>query len=279
MKTMTHTVRHVGMIGLGEMGNPMARHLLGKRFSVHVHDLRAEAMAELEAAGAIPHPSPQALAAAVEVVIVMVGFEKELRAIVLDDGGILAGARPGLIIVVSSTVDPSTVREIAALCKARHVDLVDAPVTRGVHGAREGTLLVMAGGDPEVINRCRSVFAAYATDVFRVGDLGAGQVGKATNNMILWACTVANWEAKRLVEGYGMDFEALLPVLSVSSAANYALANWHSERKMAWAEKDMSIVAEMSERQRLSLPLAELVRVAISRVKADLGLPVPQSHV
>ena len=131
--------------------------------------------------------------------------------------------------------------------------LIDAPVCRGGGAADRGELLSFAGGPADVVEQVTPVLRAYSSDVVRTGDVGTGQVAKAVNNMILWACLVADHEALALATHYGVDLEALRAALLTSSSANTALANW-GQQTMAWAEDDLHIVAGMAAEAGLALP-------------------------
>src|SRR5207245_11566781 len=130
---------------------------------------------------------------------------------------------------------------------------------RGGGAADEGTLLCFVGGERETVARLRPVLGAFASDIVATGGVGSAQVAKAANNLILWACLVADHEALALARAYGLDVEALRHALMSSSATNGALGNWGNQT-MAWAEDDMVIVGEMANAVGLGLLLSGLVR-------------------
>src|SRR6185295_12874818 len=171
----------------------------------------------------------------------------------------LAGsARQGAIHAVLSTVHPKTVQDLAASAP-KHVAVVDATMCRGGRAADEGTLLCFVGGDAATVERLRPVLGAFASDIVHTGPAGSAQVAKAANNLILWACLVADHEALALASRFGLDVEMLRKALMMSSAANDALAKWGTQT-MAWAEDDMAIVAEMARAHGLKLPQSEVTR-------------------
>jgi 3-hydroxyisobutyrate dehydrogenase-like beta-hydroxyacid dehydrogenase len=271
-------IRDVGLIGLGKMGLPIARALQQRGFSVRGYDVALPALKAAAAAGIQPVNSPKAVAAASDLVIVAVGFDSEVEAVMYADTGLLAGARDGSVIAIASTVAPQTMAHIAArLPPQPAVTLLDIPLCRGEGAAQEGKLLIMGGGDKEAFDACRDVFAAFADSVFHLGALGAGQVGKMVNNLILWACISANEEGFKLAQQLGVSREVLRAALLDSSAANWSLATRPEEKPMPWAEKDMTIVLKEADALRLSLPLCGVVKEVIKTVKIERNWPTPKS--
>lgn len=269
-------ISRVGIIGLGKMGFPMARHLRKGGFEVVAYDLSEAARKQAESAGISLVASPKAVAAATDFVIVVVGFDSEAEAVVLGPEGIAAAARPGLIVGIASTVAPRTMQKISARVARSGMVLLDMPLTRGEPAAEAGKLLVMAGGDAQAFEAIKPALSTFASSVFHVGDLGAGQVGKMVNNLILWACISANHEGLRLAEKLGVDKERLREALLQSSAGNWALETRPEEQPMPWAEKDMRIVLAEADRLRLSVPLCGVVTEVVKTVKFEHGWPTPE---
>jgi len=270
-------VKRVGVIGLGKMGIPMTRHLLAKGHTVAAFDLRPEAVERAAKLGGKPGQSPRAVAAESELVIVVVGFDNEVMDVTFGKDGVLAGAKPNSVIEVASTVLPETVKQIGARAGAagHGVSVLDIPLCRGEPAAEDGKLLMLAGGDAAVFERCRPTFSAFANDIFLLGGLGAGQVGKLVNNLLLWTCICGNYEGLKLAQRMGVDAEVLRNALVKSSASNWALQTWQQVRPMPWAEKDMAIVMQEADRLRLPLPLAGIVREVIKAIKIEKGDPIP----
>jgi len=187
-----------------------------------------------------------------------VGYDRELRDLLSPKGG-LKDLQPGTIVAVLSTVQPRTVVELAEMAATRGVHVVDAPVCRGGRAADEGTLLSFVGGHADVVSRLKPVLSAYSTDIVHTGDVGTAQVAKAANNMIMWACLIADHEALALAQRFGMDVDRLREALKLSSADNYVLRNWRVNT-MAWAEDDMEIVQQMAAERGMALPQAGLNR-------------------
>jgi len=246
---------NVGVIGAGRMGLPIIGHLVHKGFSTAVFDIDAVKRAAVEERGAVWARDIASLAAASDVVLVCVGYDEEVRQLFPQLAG---AAREGAIHAVLSTVHPRTV-EALARAAPQHVSVVDATLCRGGRAADEGTLLCFVGGDAATVARLRPVLAAFASDIVHTGPAGRAQVAKAANNLILWACLVADHEALALAQRFGLDIAQLRKALLMSSASNDALAKWGTQ-SMAWAEDDMAIVAEMAREHGLKLPQSEVTR-------------------
>jgi 3-hydroxyisobutyrate dehydrogenase-like beta-hydroxyacid dehydrogenase len=272
---MSTSVRRVGIVGLGKMGFPMARHLGKAGFEVAACDISAAARAQAESAGIRTVASPKALAGESDFVIVVVGFDAQAEAVVLGADGIAAAAWPGLIVGIASTVAPRTMQRIASKLDGTGIVLLDMPITRGEPAAEAGTMLTMVGGDAVAFESCRPALQTFASSIHHVGDLGAGQVGKMVNNLILWACISANHDGLNLARKLGADPERLRTALVDSSAGNWALQTRIEEQPMPWAEKDMRIVLSEADRLRVSLPLCGVVTEVVKTVKYEKGWPTP----
>lgn len=240
------------------MGLPMVGHLSRAGFPVSVYDTDAAKQKDIEARGARWARSVSELARGSEFVLICVGYDRDVRELLAVDGA-LGGAKPGTVIAVLSTIHPRTAQQLAAQLAPKGIHVVDSTVCRGGRAADEGTLLAFVGGSPDIVERLRPVLAAFASDIVHVGSVGAAQVAKAANNLIMWACLVANHEGLALAERYGVEVEPLRKSLLTSTAANAPLENW-GKQSMAWAQDDMAIVAEMADECGISLPQAGLVR-------------------
>ncbi|HUZ73455.1 MAG TPA: NAD(P)-dependent oxidoreductase [Stellaceae bacterium] len=267
-------IRRVGIVGLGKMGLPMARHLAGAGFHVAGHDASDAACAAAASAGIALAPTPRALAAASDFVIIVVGFDSEVEQVMFGADGIAAGPPAGLIVGIASTVAPHTMVRLAERVGGA-VALIDMPLMRGEPAAESGKLLVMAGGEEDVFAACRPALASFADDIFHLGALGAGQVGKMVNNLILWSCISANHEGLKLAATLGVDRERLRAALIDSSAGNWALETRPEEAPMPWAEKDMRIVLAEADRMRVSVPMCGVVKEVVKTVKFEHGWPTP----
>ncbi len=248
----------VGVIGAGRMGAPIIGHLMRKGFTTWACDADPTKKSSVTGHGAMWVTDTAELAASCDVILICVGFDAEVRAL-LADGGPLAGARAGSIVAILSTIVPDTVKALAALALPRGVHGVDSTVCRGGDAADKGELLSFVGGEPEVVERLTPVLRTYSCDVVHTGAVGTAQVAKACNNLIMWACLVANHEGLALAQAHGVDTEALRKALLLSSSTNGALEKFGTQ-SMAWAEDDMVIVGEMAAQAGMALPQAGLNR-------------------
>jgi 3-hydroxyisobutyrate dehydrogenase-like beta-hydroxyacid dehydrogenase len=197
----------VGFIGLGNIGLPMAKRLVAAGLPTTVYDVVPGRAAE--AASATPAASPREVAAASDVVGLCVRDDADVRAAMLGDAGVLAGAARGTIVAIHSTVQPATVIEVAALAAERGVGVVDACVTGGATGAAQGTLTVMAGGDAAQIDRARPFFDCFAKKVVHTGPLGTGCKMKLCNNLMTYLAWTAAYEAMLLARAAGLPQDKL----------------------------------------------------------------------
>jgi 3-hydroxyisobutyrate dehydrogenase len=248
----------VGVIGAGRMGMPIIGHLVRAGFRTLVTDVNAQRRTLVDGKGATWQADAATLARESDLILICVGFDREVRAL-FDEDGPMRSARRGSIAAILSTIHPRTAQQLAEASRMRGLDVVDSTVCRGGEAADQGTLLSFVGGTPEVVERLRPVLRAYSADVVHTGGVGSAQVAKAVNNLILWACLVADHEGLALAQAYGVDVEALRRALGVSSAANGPLEKWGTQT-MAWAEDDMAIVAEMAADRGIALPQAGVTR-------------------
>lgn len=235
------------------MGLPIIGHLVRAGFGVLVHDVdpaKKEAVADKGASFA---DSSGDLAARCDTVLVCVGYEEQLNELLLGDAGILGQLPRDALVAVLSTVSPAGMRRLSEAAAPHQVHVVDAPVCRGSWAADTGELLSLLGGTETAAARYEAVARAYSSDVVRLGDIGAGQVGKAVNNLIMWACLVADHEGLALARRFGVDIDKMRTALQMSSADNHALGNWGNQT-MAWAEDDMKIVQDMAAEAGIGLP-------------------------
>lgn len=213
----------VGLIGLGAMGLPMARHLAAAGHALHVWARRPEALAPLADLAPQVAASPAALAAACEAVISIVTADADVSGLVQGDSGLLLGARPGFVHVDMSTIGPDTARRLAAAYQAKGADFIDAPVSGGAQGAAAATLAIMVGGETAALERVRPLLACLGTRIVHVGASGAGQVAKACNQMVMVAAIEAVAEALHLAAAAGVDPARVQAALAGGSAASRVL--------------------------------------------------------
>ena len=251
-------IKTIGVVGTGRMGLPIIGHLARKGFATRAYDIDARKRGSVVERGAQWDSDAATLAAHADAILVCVGYDREVREL-LASGGPLRNARPGTIVAVLSTVLPQTVRELADEAASRGVHVIDSTVCRGAEAADRGALLSFVGGAPEIVARITPVLRAYSSDVVHTGDVGTAQVAKAVNNLILWACLVADHEGLALAKAHGVDVDALRQALLASSATNGPLDKWGTQT-MAWADDDLAIVARMAADAGIALPQSGLVR-------------------
>lgn len=271
-------VQTVGVVGLGKMGGPIAKHLASGGYEVIGYDVAATAIESLGKFGVSSAKSCADVAERCNLVIVSVGFDSEVDEVVFGDTGLLAGATSKLVIAVASTIAPQAMKGIAARSASEDVVFLDIPMTRGEQAAIDGNLLLLGGGEANSFDACRHAFETFAKDIYYLGDLGAGQVGKMVNNLILWSCISANVEGMALAKALSVDTEALRDALLDSSAQNWAMEVRAEKWEMPWAEKDMSIVLKEADEARISLPLCGSVKEVIKGIKIDLGQGMPKER-
>jgi 3-hydroxyisobutyrate dehydrogenase-like beta-hydroxyacid dehydrogenase len=268
-------ISKIGILGLGKMGAPMAKHLLAKGYNVFGYDPVDEARHSAASLGVSLLDSPRAVAHASEVVIVVVGFDHEVEAVIYGANGVAEGARAGLIVAIGSTVAPKYTQKLAERLRSKEIVLLDIPLARGEAAAVAGKLLIYGAGDEAAFEACRPAFGAFASDIFHLGPAGAGQVGKMVNNLLLWACTSANDEGLRLAEALGVSADKMRAALRAGSGQNWAMDNRAELSGMPWAEKDMSIVLHEADLARLALPLCGTIKETIKDLKIRMGLGLP----
>ncbi|WP_018410863.1 NAD(P)-dependent oxidoreductase [Methyloversatilis thermotolerans] len=258
----------VGYIGLGAMGRAMAANLLRAGHEVAVWARRPEAMQPLLALGARATGSPAECAADVDVICTIVTTGDDVRQVVLGPRGVIEGARAGSVVIDHSTIPPSVARDIASALAGCGVHMLDAPVSGGERGAIDATLSIMAGGDADVFARMKPLLSAVGRTLVHVGPIGAGQVTKACNQLILCAFIEAAAEAARLASASGVDFAKVREAMLHGSAASRALDLFGG--KMALRDftagvqsrlhhKDMGIVMGEAVGMGLAMPLSAAV--------------------
>ena len=249
----------IGIVGVGRMGQAMTRHLIKHGYAVLAQDIEPKAVAAAQALGAETATTPAEVGRACPFVIVAVGYDDEAEAVMLGRNGLLETMDAGTVIAVSSTCTPDHVKMLAEKARAKGVEVLDAPICRGQRAADTGTMLTLCGGKPEVFERGKPIYGAFSKDIVLLGDIGAGQFGKAMNNFLLWVNGVALIEAGRLSEANGIDLVKLREALLISSGASDALKNWENV-SFLWALKDMQIVARMADKAGLSMPIAGAIK-------------------
>ena len=213
----------VGYIGLGLMGKSIARNILKAGFPVVVHNRSQGAVDELVAEGATRASSPREVAEQVDVVFTNLPDTPDVEKVVLGENGILEGAHDGLIYIDNSTIKPASARRIAEVLAGKHAFALDAPVSGGDIGARNGTLTIMVGGDASALEKAMPVFLAMGKTVTHVGEAGAGQVAKAANQIMVAAQMVAMGELLVFAKKAGVDPRKVVEAIKGGAAQCWTL--------------------------------------------------------
>ncbi|HUZ91420.1 MAG TPA: NAD(P)-dependent oxidoreductase, partial [Methylocella sp.] len=195
----------------------------------------------------------------VDIVIVMVGYDDEVREICGGEGGLIEVMRKGGIITICSTIKRNTMTDLVSGASLKGIYVLDTPVTRAEEGAIAGNLLLLGSGDPMAFARAKPLFRTFCSDIFHLGPAGCGQVAKICNNLLLWNSVVANCETLALAERCGLNKEELIKALMISTGTNGTLHRWE-KMTMPWVHKDLSIALEFAESLGVGLPVAGLTK-------------------
>lgn len=204
------------------------------------------------------------LARAAPAILICVGYDRDLRALMA--AGLINKVSRGAIVAVLSTVQPRTVQELAELATSAGIRIVDATMCRGGRAADAGTMLSFVAGDEAAVEQLKPMIGAYSTDIVYTGAVGTAQVAKAANNLLMWACLIANHEALALARKFGVDVDTLREALLKTGAENGVLRNWGTST-MAWADDDLEIIQEMARQADIALPQADLNRELCRELK------------
>jgi 3-hydroxyisobutyrate dehydrogenase-like beta-hydroxyacid dehydrogenase len=261
-------VETVGLIGCGRMGAAMGGYLLERSWPLTVADADAAAIEPLVERGATAAGSAAEVAAASDLVLVVVVDDEQVSEVVGGERGALEGARPGTTVAICASVRPDTCRTLADAGAGRDVNVVDVALVGGERGAEEGRLVLMCGGPESVLDDCRPALRAFATDVLVVGDVGAGQVAKTANNILLWACLRADVEAQRLARALGVEPGRLRAALGLGSGANRALAEW-GQHRLRWPAKDLEVARALAADAGVAVPLVDALAPLMEELSVD----------
>jgi 2-hydroxy-3-oxopropionate reductase len=246
----------VGYIGLGLMGKSIARNILKAGFPLVVHNRSRAAVDELVAEGALAASSPAVVAAQADIVFTNLPDSPDVEKVILGERGIIEAAHDGLIVIDNSTIKPASARMIAAELAKRGVFSLDAPVSGGDIGAKNGTLTIMVGGNASALERVMPVLQAMGKTITHVGDAGAGQVAKAANQIMVAAQMVAMGELLVFAKKAGVDPRKVVEAIKGGAAQCWTLdvkpprlfdGNRNPGFKAHMQLKDMKIVLETAE--------------------------------
>lgn len=280
--------RKVGFIGLGLMGRPMVTNLLKAGHSVTVWNRTASRAEELVKAGAKLAKSPREAAELSQVLITIVSDPPALESVLWGDGGALGGLKRGSTYIDSSTVSPILAKKIAAACQERGVRFLDAPVTGGDWGAREGNLVFMIGGEAATLKEVEPILGVMGKKWFHLGPNGAGQTIKLAMNAILALEVGAVAEAVGLVRRAGLAGEQLFEVLQSSMGRSALLdlktplmlkGDFKPSFPLRLMHKDLGLTLDLANQLGVALPTTAAVREVYNHVKGEAKEDVDYSAV
>ncbi len=275
--------KNIGFIGLGNIGKPIAKHLIQDAYQLHAYDVFPEAVTELVELGAVAS-SPVEMATSCDYIGICVRDDKDVEALFYGEQGLLEQAREGITIAIHSTVTQAGLLKWAEQGAARGVIIIDAPITGGANGAEAGTLCYMVGGDEAVLEDCRPLFETSADKIVHAGKLGTGIALKLCNNLITYAEFTAMSEATRLAEAAGLSADVLREVGKSNGVINEqmhmmisnrnALAKGCTEQQMdeffgpfgRLGRKDLECAIETAAQLGVTMPATEMVRDMIEDV-------------
>ncbi len=256
-------------IGLGTMGYPMAGHLVKAGHQVTVYNRTAgKAQSWQQAHGGLTAATPAAAAKDAEFIFTCVGNDDDLRQVVAGPGGIFETAQTGSVIIDHTTTSAIIARELADAASKRGLFFIDAPVSGGQSGAQNGTLTVMAGGDPAAFARAEPVIRSFAASVKLIGPAGYGQLTKMVNQICITGLVQALAEGIHFAKRAGLDVALVMDVISKGAASSWQMQNrWQTMTNnefnfgfaVDWMRKDLGIAMQEAERNGASLPVTRLV--------------------
>jgi 3-hydroxyisobutyrate dehydrogenase len=258
----------LAFLGMGTMGGPMAANLLKAGHQVTVYNRSREREEPLAAMGAVRAASPRVAASGAEVVFLCVSDTPDVEHMLLGPDGVIEGAKPGSVVADMSTISPAATRSFAAALAEKGIDMIDAPVSGGSEGAENGTLAIMVGGDAAVVEKVMPAFQAMGKSITHVGPIGAGQMTKAINQVILAGYYFATGEGIVLGLKAGLDVKKVVEAISGGAAASWVLSNRADNMidntyplgfRVRLHQKDLRIALEAASEIGVAMPVAAMV--------------------
>ncbi|MCZ2257181.1 NAD(P)-dependent oxidoreductase [Sporosarcina sp. G11-34] len=269
------SLNKIAFIGTGVMGSSVVRHLLQANYEVTIYTRTKEKAATLIEAGAKWSETASAATEEADIVFTMVGYPADVESIYLGENGIFEGSKEGQIIVDMTTSSPALAKKIELEAKNRNMASIDAPVSGGDIGAKNGTLSIMCGGDPEVFEKISPILSVFGKDIVYQGLAGAGQHTKMCNQIAIATNMIGVCEAIAYAEQAGLDPKTVLKSISSGAAGSWSLSNLGPRMLKGDFEpgfyikhflKDMDIALKEAEEMKLSLPGLELARSMYNRL-------------
>lgn len=268
----------IGFIGLGIMGKPMSKNLLKAGYALVVMDRNTDAVAEVVAAGAVSANSPKSVAEKADVIITMLPNSPQVKEVVLGENGVIEGAKKGSVVIDMSSIAPLASREISEALAANGIEMLDAPVSGGEPKAIDATLSVMVGGNKPVFDRCFDIMKTMAGSVVHTGDIGAGNVTKLANQVIVALNIAAMSEALVLATKAGVNPDLVFQAIRGGLAGSTVLdakapmvmdRNFKPGFRIDLHIKDLANALDTSHSVGAQLPLTAAVMEMMQALKAD----------
>jgi 3-hydroxyisobutyrate dehydrogenase-like beta-hydroxyacid dehydrogenase len=258
-----------GFIGLGQQGKYLAINLVAAGHDLMVYDVRREPLEELARAGAAIADSPRAVAHHAEVIAICILDDAQLEAVMFGPQGVLAAAAPGTVVVIHSTVEPSSIAKIAEAGAALKIEVVDAPVSGGEPGAKGKTMSYMVGGSDAAVERCLPLFRTSGQSITRTGPSGSGIRAKLAHQLIVCINMLAAYEGMRLGRAAGLPSAIIEQVVHEGGAQSRIADRW-SRLSLKSATpvffKDLQICLKFAHELGLSVPGAALVQQLLEQI-------------
>ena len=270
----------IGYIGLGIMGQGMARNLLKAGFPLSVWNRTASKAEALAAEGATAKATPAEVAADSDIILVCVSDTPDVEAVILGENGVIHGAKAGSLVIDCSTISPQATTAIAEKLAAKGVQMLDAPVSGGSEGAAKGTLSIMIGGAAEDVARAMAVFQAMGKTITHVGGTGAGQTVKLVNQVLVVGNCLAMCEALLLAQAGGVDLKKTYDAISQGAAGSWMFTNrapqiinrdWRPGFMVSLQQKDLRLVLEAADQLGVPLPGTSLIFNLYRTIENKLG--------
>lgn len=267
----------IGWIGTGVMGNAMCDHLINAGHQLFVYNRTRSKADNLVAKGATWCDTPATVAQQSLIVFSIVGFPSDVESMMMGEQGVLAGAKPGMVLVDMTTSSPALARKIYNAAKKKSLSALDAPVSGGDLGAREATLAIMVGGDKKVYDEVLPLFDIMGKNIAYMGQVGSGQHTKMCNQILIAGTMIGTVESLLYAHRMGMDMDAVIDVIGQGAASSWSINNLG--RRIAKNDfnpgffikhfvKDMGIALAEAQRVNLSLPGLAMVHQFYTAAKA-----------
>jgi len=276
--TREDIIMKIGYIGIGIMGLPMARNLLEAGHSLYIHNRTGSKCDTLAVQGAIVCRSPAQVVENTDVIFINVPDTGDVEKVIFGSNGIYEAAHAGLIVIDNSTISPRATRKFAKRLEEKQVQYLDAPVSGGDVGAKNGTLAIMVGGPEDVFRKCFPLLEILGSNVVRVGPVGMGQTTKACNQLFCALHMLACCEGIALAKKVGLDPGTMVNVVSSGAGDSWALSNLAPKIVSEDMDpgfmidllcKDLRLVTELAQEAKLSLPGITLAQQLFNQAQAE----------